>query len=169
MKRCSMTILAVTCAISLHAQNPLSTETKGLYTMIKTNIIRAAEKMPEANYSFKPTPEVRTFGQIIGHVADAQYEFCAPVKGEKKESDAEKLTSKAALVESLKAAFAYCDGVYNSITDATATEKIKVFGSERTKLITLNFNTAHDNEHYGNIVTYMRIKGLVPPSSEKQP
>src|SRR5208282_564619 len=108
MKQCSMMLMAAACTVSLHAQNnPLSAETKTLYTMIKTNIIKAAEKMPEANYAFKPTPDVRSFGQIIGHVADAQYEFCAPVKGETKSSDAEKITSKAALLEALKAAFAY--------------------------------------------------------------
>jgi uncharacterized damage-inducible protein DinB len=169
MKLGSMTMLAALCVVSVQAQNPLSTETKGLYQMVKANIIKSAEKMPEANYSFRPTPEVRTFAQLIGHMVDDQYAFCSAVKGEKKDSDAEKLTNKAALVESLKTAFAYCDGVYNSLTDATAADKIKFFGGERTKLITLNFNTAHDNEHYGNIVTYLRIKGIVPPSSEKQP
>src|SRR5215469_11033497 len=159
---------AALACVSLQAQsNPLSNDTKGLYTMAKNNLIKAAQKMPEENYSFKPTPEVRSFGQIIGHVADAQYEFCAPVKGEKKASDVEKtVTSKAELVAALQTAFSYCDEVYNSMTDAHAADKIKFFGRDFTKLATLEFNVAHDNEHYGNIVTYMRLKGLVPPSSE---
>ncbi len=163
-----MTIaLGLTCAWTLSAQNPLSAETKNFYTQIKTNIIKSAEKMPEANYSFQPTPDVRTFGQIIGHVADAQYEFCAPVKGDKKTSDVEKtVKSKADLVAALKEAFSYCDGAYNSLTDASGVEKIKFFGRDMTKFGVLNFNVAHSNEHYGNIVTYLRIKGLVPPSSE---
>ena len=97
-------VLVATFAMSVHAQsNPLSADTKTLYSMIKTNIIRAAEKMPEANYSFKPTPEVRSFGQLIGHVADAPVRVCAPVKGETKATETEKkLTGKAELVAALK-------------------------------------------------------------------
>jgi len=161
-------VLAACAAAALHAQdNPLSANNKMLYTMIKSNIVKAAQKMPEENYSFKPTPEVRSFAQLIGHVADAQYLFCSAVKGEKKSPDNEKTkTSKADLVAALNEAFAYCDGAYNSMTDAAASGKIKFFGEDWTKLGVLSFNTAHDNEHYGNIVTYMRLKSLVPPSSE---
>jgi uncharacterized damage-inducible protein DinB len=169
MKLNFMLIGTVLCAAgALHAQdNPVSGGTKTLYTMIKTNIVKAAQKMPEENYSYKPTPDVRSFGQVIGHIADAQYEFCAPVKGDKKSSDVEKTkTSKADLVAALQTAFTYCDGVYNAMTDKAAIEKIKFFGQDSTKIGILNFNVAHDNEHYGNIVTYMRLKGLVPPSSE---
>jgi|SRR5277367_539724 len=162
---------AAVCATGfLHAQsNPLSAGTKFLYTMIKTDVVKSAQKMPEANYSFKPTPEVRSFGQIVGHLADDQYFFCSAVKGEKKESNIEKTkTSKADLVAALQESFTYCDAVYDSMTDATAAVQQKFFGQELTKLAILSFNIAHDNEHYGNIVTYMRIKGLVPPSSEKK-
>jgi uncharacterized damage-inducible protein DinB len=159
--------LALGCAGTLAAQNPLSTETKGLYTQIKANLIKSAEEMPEANYSFQPTPDVRTFAQLIGHVTDAQYLFCTPVLGEKKASDAEKtMKTKTELVAAIKAAFAYCDGAYNSLTDAAGTDKVKFFGRDMTKLGVLNFNVAHDNEHYGNAVTYLRLKGLVPPSSQ---
>jgi uncharacterized damage-inducible protein DinB len=159
---------AACAAVTLHAQdNPLSAGNKYLYSMIKANLIKAAQKMPEENYSFKPTPEVRSFGQIVGHVADAQYLFCTAVKGDKKESDIEKTkTSKADLVAALQEAFTYCDAVYNAMTDAAAPAKLKFFGQDATKLGVLSFNVAHDNEHYGNIVTYMRLKGLVPPSSE---
>jgi uncharacterized damage-inducible protein DinB len=170
MKRNFLLVAAVVAcgASSLPAQdNPVSTGTKTLYTMIKTNIVKAAQKMPEENYSYKPTPDVRSFGQIIGHIADSQYEFCAPVKGDKKSSDVEKTkTSKADLIAALQQAFTYCDGVYNSMTDTAAAEKVKFFGQDSTRIGLLNFNMGHDNEHYGNIVTYMRLKGLVPPSSE---
>jgi uncharacterized damage-inducible protein DinB len=167
MKVLSMVAIVLGCAGSIYAQNPFSAETKGFYNQIKNNIVKSAEKMPEADYSFKPTPAVRSFGQIIGHVADAQYEFCAPVKGEKKSSDVEKtVNGKAALVAALKEAFSYCDAEYNSMTDASAAEKVKFFGRDMTKLGILNFNVAHSNEHYGNIVTYLRLKNLVPPSSE---
>jgi len=156
------------CATILPAQdNPLSGDTKFIYNLVKTNVVKAAEKMPEANYSFKPTPDVRSFGGVIGHIADSQYGFCAAAKGEKKASDVEKTkTSKEDLVAALKAAFAYCDAVYNSLTDATAADKVDFFGNKVTRMGILNFNNAHNDEHYGNVVTYMRLKGLVPPSSE---
>jgi uncharacterized damage-inducible protein DinB len=163
-------ILLITLAIAggLRAQDPLSTDSKFWYTTIKGFVVRAAEKMPESNYTFKPAPEVRTFGQVVGHIADDQYFFCGTAKGDNKESKIEKTaTSKADLVAQLKQAFAYCDAVYDGFTDAHAAEKVKTFAGERTKLSMLDFNTAHMYEHYGNIVTYMRIKGLVPPSSEQ--
>lgn len=142
--------------------------TRALYDMTKGWLVRSAELMPEENYSFKPTPDARSFGQLIGHVANASYLFCSTAKGENNPStsDFEKTTSKAALVKAIKDAFAYCDGAYQ-ITDAKATEEVTLFGSMKgSKLWTLMFNVAHDNEHYGNIVTYLRLKGLVPPSSQ---
>jgi uncharacterized damage-inducible protein DinB len=159
--------LTLASAGAFAQENPLSNGTKTLYGMVKGNLIKAAEKMPEENYSFKPTPEVRSFGQIVGHVADAQIMFCSAAKGEQKSPDAEKTKkSKADLVGALKDAVAYCDAVYNAMNDSAAQEKVKFFGREWPKLTILEFNVAHDNEHYGNIVTYMRLKSLVPPSSE---
>jgi uncharacterized damage-inducible protein DinB len=158
---------AFVCTSAFAQDNPLSSGAKTLYGMVKGNLVKAAEKMPEENYSFKPTPDVRSFGQLIGHVTDAQYAFCSAVKGEKKASTAEKSkTSKADLVAAIKESVAYCDSVYNSMTDTTAAETLKFFGGDWAKLTILSFNVAHDNEHYGNVVTYMRLKGLVPPSSE---
>lgn len=153
----------------LHAQDPMSKETKGLYTAVKGYILKSAEKMPEANYSFKPSPEVRNYGAILGHLADDQYFFCSAAKGEKKETSIEKeVTTKAALVSELTKAFAYCDSVYDSLTDAGGATMMKFGRGERSLSGILNFNVAHDFEHYGNVITYLRIKGLVPPSSEKQ-
>jgi uncharacterized damage-inducible protein DinB len=169
MKRYKGIIAAMTIASAgaFAQDNPLSNGTKSLYGMVKGNLVKAAEKMPEENYSFKPTPDVRSFGQLVGHVADAQIVFCSAVKGEQKQSNVEKTkTAKADLVAALKDAISYCDAVYNSMTDSAAADKVKFFGSDRPKLTILEFNVAHDNEHYGNIVTYMRLKGLVPPSSE---
>jgi len=161
-------LLALACAITVSAQDPIGSDTKGLYINIKNTIMRSAQKMPEENYSFQPTPEVRTFGQLIGHLADAQYEFCGPVKGDGKQMNIEKtVKTKADLVAALKEAFAYCDPLYDSLTAASGAQKVKFFGREMTKFGILEFNVAHANEHYGNIVTYMRIKGLVPPSSER--
>jgi uncharacterized damage-inducible protein DinB len=164
-------ILIAMFAVTLAAQtaNQLSKDAKQAYSEIKNDILRSAEKMPEENYSFKPAPRVRTFGQILGHIAEEQYMYCSHVKGEQKAVDVERTKiSKADLIAALKESFAYCDGAYDSMTDAMATETIKVGDSERTKLRLLWSNTTHDNSHYGNIVTYLRIKGLVPPSTEGQ-
>ena len=161
---------ALLCAATLSGQNPLTTETKVIHDGIKTNIIRAAEKMPEENYGFKATADVRSFGQLIGHVADAQYLFCAPVKDEKKGPPGieKSKTAKADLVAALKEAFEYCDAAYAAMDDEKIKGAVKFFGRERPKISVLSFNSAHNNEHYGNIVTYMRLKGLVPPSSERR-
>jgi uncharacterized damage-inducible protein DinB len=139
-----------------------------LYQQVRGWITKAAEQMPEENYSFKPTPEVRSFGQLIGHLANSQYEFCVPAKGEASpnKTDFEKVTAKADLVKGLKDAFAYCDPLYE-MSDAKAGEQIDFFGSKGSRLWVLMFNVAHSNLHYGNIVTYMRLKGMVPPSSQR--
>lgn len=138
--------------------------------MIKRNVTEAAQKMPEAEYSFKPVDGVRTFGQLVGHVANAQFAFCSTVKGEPSPSQGtnnEQLATKAELVAALEKSNAYCDGVYASMTDASGTAMVKLFGTEMSKLTALYGNTAHSNEHYGNMVTYMRLKGHVPPSTER--
>lgn len=169
MKKLALLASILLASVALYAQSdPLSAGNKATYNMIKNNLVRAAEKMPEENYAFKPTPEVRSFGQIIGHVADAQYTFCSAASGEKNPAPGiEKgKTSKADLVQALKDGFAYCDKTYDGMTDAHAPDIVKFFGREQAKLTVLAFNNAHNDEHYGNIVTYMRLKGLVPPSSE---
>ncbi len=156
------------CAGALHGQssNPLSTEVKQAYTNVKGNILKAAEKMPEENYSFKAAPEVRPFGQLIAHVADAQMRTCSAFKGEQKAGTAASKTSKADLVAALKASFDECDGAYDSLIDTAATEMIKTGRGQRSRLGALVGNTAHDNEMYGTMSVYMRLKGVVPPSSE---
>ena len=158
----------LTQAFAQAPADPLSAGQKKIYTMTKGNLIRAAEKMPEESYSFKPTPEVRSFGEIIGHVADAQYLFSSAILGETNPSPNVEKTkkTKAELVQALKEAFAYSDKAYDGMTDVQATQMVKFFGSDSTKLSLLTFNSVHNYEHYGNLVTYMRIKGLVPPSSE---
>ena len=164
----SLLLLGACFVWAQSAENPLSAGTKGLYMMAKTNVTRAAEKMPPENYAFKPTDDVRSFGQVVGHVADANYMFCSAVLGEKPPvSGIEKgKTSKDDLVQALKDSFSYCDKAYDGMTDAAAAQMVKFFGQDRAKLTILSFNVIHDYEHYGNIVTYMRLKGLVPPSSE---
>jgi uncharacterized damage-inducible protein DinB len=167
---CNLTLMgALLGAAALNAQNPLSTDTKGSYTFIKTTVIKAADEMAEADYSFKASPMERTYGAIVGHIADVQLAVCGAAKGEQKKGDAGSKTTKADLVAALKASFDYCDGLYDSMTDADAATKVKMFGKEQTKLGVLNFNIVHDNEMYGQMVVYLRIKGLVPPSSQGRP
>ncbi len=148
--------------------NPLSAWNKGVYGRVKDILLRSAEKVPEENYNFKPTEAVRSFGQIIGHLADAQYLFCSIELGEK--NPALKIeqtkTSKADLIAALKDGFAYCDKAYDGMTDASATQMVKLFGNDAPKLDVLTFNNMHNMEHYGNLVTYMRLKNIVPPTSE---
>ena len=151
------------------SENPFSTVNKRGYERTKGILLRSAEKMPEENYTFKPVDSVRTYGQIIGHLADAQYLFCSTASGEKNpDLKIEKTkTSKADLVAALKEGFAYCDKVYDEMTDAAATQTAKFFGNDVPKFAVLSINIGHNMEHYGNLVTYMRIKGIVPPTSEQ--
>jgi uncharacterized damage-inducible protein DinB len=150
--------------------NPISVSEKGLYSFLSSAAVRAAQKMPEENYSFKPTPEVRSFGQLVGHVADANFMFCSQATGEANPSkDIEKTkTSKADLVAAIKDAVAYCDKSFDGMTDAKGSEMVKFFNFNLARLTLLSLNTAHTDEHYGNMVTYMRLKGIVPPTSENQ-
>ena len=149
-------------------ENPFSAFNKRVYGRLKDILLRSADKVPADSYSFKPTDSVRSFGQIIGHVADAQYLFCSIAVGEKNPDPKieHTKTSKADLIAALKEAFAYCDKAYDSMTDATGAQRVKLFGSDTPKLGVLTVNNLHNMEHYGNLVTYMRLKNIVPPSSE---
>jgi uncharacterized damage-inducible protein DinB len=151
--------------------NPFSTYNKIFYARMKTILVSSAEKMPEENYNFKPTEAVRSYGQIVGHVADAQYNFCSLALGENNPGlkIEQTKTTKADLVVALKDALTYCDKAYDSMTDASGLQTVKLFGMDMPKFGVLNINNAHDMEHYGNLVTYMRLKNIVPPTSEQAP
>jgi uncharacterized damage-inducible protein DinB len=162
--------LLVGASLQAQGPDPLSDDVRRAYADIRNNILRSAEKMPAENYDFRPAPRVRTFGQLIGHVAQEQYLFfCGPVRGEQKAADIERTrTTKAELVAALKDSFAYCDSAYKDITDASAKEIVNTGGNRSMKLRLLWMNVVHDQSHYGNMVTYLRIKGIVPPSTEGQ-
>lgn len=142
-------------------------EVAAMYRQGAAYILAAAEQMPEAEYGFKPTPEVRSFGQLIGHVTNAQFMICAAALGESSPAtqNYEQVTEKAALVEGLRASTAVCDRAYAQ-SDEAAAQVTRLFGQERTRLGALMLNAVHDFEHYGNLITYMRLKGMVPPSSQ---
>jgi uncharacterized damage-inducible protein DinB len=152
----------------------LANTAKVMHASIRRNLLEAAEQMPAADYAFKPAPEVRTFAQLIGHVVFGNRLMCAQAKGDTTLSiaNAEQLTDKAQLVKALNEALSYCDQVYAETTDANFSQPVKVgvgnFGPADTiRGAVLNFNVTHNNEHYGNIVVYLRLKGIVPPSTAR--
>jgi len=149
---------------------PLSRVLFNGYNAQKMNLTQSADKVTEADYAFQPTKEVRTFGQMVAHVANSQFSLCSGAKGEpnpNKDDFEKSATTKAAIVKALADSFAYCDTIYLTLTDAKALELIKAGQNEVPRAGRLISNVAHDNEHYGNLVTYMRIKGYVPPSTER--
>jgi uncharacterized damage-inducible protein DinB len=158
-------------AISMAQDNPFSTWNKVAYARVSQILLASAGKMPEANYSYKPTDSVRSYGQIVGHVADAQYMFCSIALGEKGPDlkIEQTKTSKADLIAALKSAVDYCGKAYDGMTDVSGAQMVKLFGGDTPKLDVLTVNNMHNMEHYGNLVTYMRMKNIVPPTSEQPP
>lgn len=149
--------------------NSFTSDIRRDYRTVRDYFVRAAEKMPGDKYAFRPSPDVRTFAQQIAHVADDQYNLCAPAQGAERNAayrDIEsRLSTKAELVPALKDAFAYCDKVYDATTDAASLAPPNST-MRPTRFSYLNWNLWHTWEHYGNIVVYLRMNGLVPPSSE---
>jgi uncharacterized damage-inducible protein DinB len=136
---------------------------------VRSLVLRTAEKVPENLYEFKPTPEIRSLGGVIGHIADGNNLLCSMANGDKPAPNPvnEKKTTRADLVAALNASFAACDKVFAATTDANAATPVDFFGQKQTRLGMLAFTTSHMWEHYGNLVTYMRLKNIVPPSSER--
>lgn len=164
--------LLVLCTVPSAAAAQTAADTragiKSTYDVVKGHLTKAAEQIADEHFSFKPTPDIRSLGQLFGHIANANYMICSIAAGEKSPStgNAEQLTSKADLQKALAASFAYCDTAWTKIDGAKGAEPVDLFGMKHTRASALALNAAHDWEHYGNIVTYMRLKGLVPPSSQ---
>jgi uncharacterized damage-inducible protein DinB len=150
--------------------NPLTTHSRHVYDGAKVIVMHAAKLMPEEKYGFRPVETVRSFGQIVGHVADAQYMFCSAVRGERNPSLRIETTkvSKADLIAALEGAFSYCDTAWDGMTDANGAALVKAMGSDMPRLGVMQVNQLHMIEHYGNLVTYMRMNGLVPPTSDPE-
>jgi uncharacterized damage-inducible protein DinB len=148
---------------------------KAMHAMIRRNLAEAAENMPADEYTFRPTPELRTFGQIVGHLVKANFFFCSQAAGEKSPATAgdEQVTDKAALVKALNDSLVYCDRVYAATTDSNFSQPMQivhVVGTGSTNTVrgaVLMYNITHNNEHYGNLAVYMRLKGHVPPSTAR--
>ncbi len=161
-----MIAFALAGAVQAQPANPLSTELKTAYTRVKNNFIKAAEKMPEEQYDFKPTADTQTFKDRITHIAVSNMAGCSTVSGTPKSIDAKSLKTKADVVSALKDSFAACDAVIDNMTDADAVTMVAARGTSRPKLGMAFGLVAHDVEVYGYICVYMRLKGIVPPSSE---
>jgi len=164
MFRSTLLVLAAVCALQAQATNPLIAEGKATYTGIKNNLTKAAEKMPEDQYGFQPVTEIRTFGALMAHIADTQLGLCSAARGEAKRGTAASLKTKADLQKALADSFTECDAAWDSITDANAGET----AGRRSKLGNLWYNNVHSNEEYGYASVYLRLKGIVPPSSDNQ-
>jgi hypothetical protein len=175
MKNMILMVVLLLTASMLSAQapaaappaNPMSSEIKTAYTRVANNLLAMAEKMPEENYAFKPVPEIRSFAGTLGHTIDMQARPCATVNGSQAPAAASNMTAKAELVAAMKAAMAECDKAFGSLTDETAVQLLSSGrGPGRSKLGTLYGMVIHDNEEYGYLCIYLRLKGIVPPSSE---
>ena len=172
-----LAIALVALASRVHAQapaNPVTQALRSAWNSAKMNVRRSADVMPEAKFDFKPVDNVRTFGALLSHVAGASYEFCAAAKGEKppfaEDAFEKSATTKAEIVKALDGAIAYCDEIYRTLDDAKAAQLTggAFGGPQGARAANLIGNTGHFQEHYGNLVTYLRINGLVPPSSAPQ-
>jgi len=168
-----ITILSFAVLLSIPSVLPAQTtmnptvsgEVKQNYARTKDLILRAAAKMPEDGYLFKATPEVRTFAQAIGHISEAQAMICGGIIGQPARADTSK-TAKADVIAELKKSFDLCDKAYDSITESNASQVGGAGFMGGTLAGRLYGNLLHDNEMYGTIVVYLRLKGIVPPSSE---
>ena len=163
------------CSAPLFAQVPPAAATsapstaesiKQTYNNVKNNLLKAADKMPDDAYDFKPTPDVRAFGGWVAHLADAQTAGCSRVLGNPKTPGAASKTTKADLVAALKDSFDTCDAAYSALTDANSNDTVQTFRGPSTRLAALAGNISHDMEGYGAMAVYLRLKGIVPPSSE---
>lgn len=171
MRRCSVMTAALAGLLvsSVHAQNApsMAAAVKQNYNQLKTLLARAADAMPEDGYSFQPTQPERNYGGWVAHVADSQMNTCSTVAGARKDLGAASKTSKADLVAALKESFDACDAVFDGLTDANASDAVQSFRGPQPRLTRLFGMLSHDNECYGTMAVYLRLKGIVPPSSDR--
>jgi uncharacterized damage-inducible protein DinB len=160
-------ITLIITAISLQAQH--ITEAKTIWNNAKGNLQKLADAMPEENYAYKPTPDIRSFGELIAHIADAQGLFCSMAAGKPRPESVAKKTTKADLTAAMKASIALCDAAFETITEANAAESVGQGRNQRSRLATLEYNTVHSSEEYGYTAVYLRLKGIVPPSTASRP
>jgi hypothetical protein len=178
MKRVLLAVAAVWFAtVACGAQAPAAApapvgpaaEVQASYNRLKPNVIKAAEKMPDADYQFKPTPDIRTYARIVNHITEAQQRICSTMNGlvfdpKTVPSDT---ADKATIIAGLKASFDVCDKAYGALTDANIAELVTLGQGKRSRIGLAWGNVSHDNEQYAELSTYLRLKNLVPPTAEK--
>jgi uncharacterized damage-inducible protein DinB len=166
----AMVMVLLTAGLAAAQDNPMITALKTQQALFAGNLVKSAAKVTEADYAFRPTPEVRSFGELVGHVANANYMICSMALGEKSPATADyekTVKAKADLEKALAGAIAYCDAAISKLTATSALEEVKFFSGQTPRLGVFAFNNSHNMEHYGNMVTYMRMKNIVPPSSQR--
>lgn len=159
-------VFAGCCLLYAQAMASIASEPRQAYDRVKENILRAAEEMPDADYGFQPSPDIRTFGRLVAHIADAQAHFCSAVSGTHMQLNASSRTSKADIIAALKESNDECDKAYDSLTESNADQMVGGGRMQRTRLGMLYLNVAHDNEEYGYMAVYLRLRHLIPPSSQ---
>lgn len=168
-KRIVVALAAIALCTPIAASGQAATQSLlGLFNVTKTNIMASARMLDQDLYAYRPTEEVRSMGELFGHIAGAQFAFCSAAAGEanpNSENFEETQKTKAGLIAALERGFAYCEGVFGKTTDAMGANARSFFGGQNTVFGILAFNSAHNYEHYGNLVTYMRMNGITPPSS----
>ena len=169
MKQIAILFLGVACACALEAQDAgaVVKDLQQSYMGMKANLTAAAEAMPDSDYSFKLSPDQRSFGDWVAHVAEAQMRTCAGITGSGKKSDAAGKTSKADLTAALKESFEECDAAYDGTNAQNYESGVKSFRGETPRVSSLYGNLGHDQECYGNMVGYLRAKNIVPPSTKR--
>jgi DinB family len=168
MMICVVIGLMAPAAVSAEAANPLSAEVQQRYAQVKGFITKAADNMPAESYSYKPTADIRTFARVVNHVIEAQNRSCGALNGTSDPKSAPPETAdKATIVVALKASFAECDKAFGALTDSSLTEMVQVGPAKHSRNGIAWGTVSHDNEQYATLALYMRLKGLVPPSSEK--
>ena len=173
MTRTSVLLACATLALplTLSAQAPSgpAAEVQGAYNRLKPNILKAADKMPEADFQYKPTPEIRTYARIVNHITEAQFHTCTTLNGGKfdPKSVPSDTADKATVIAGLKASFDECDKAYGALTDSSVMEALAMGQNKRSRISLAWGNISHDNEQYAELSTYLRLKNLVPPTAEK--
>lgn len=167
---CMIAASLACCALQAQSSSPIVNELRTAswgYEAVKNNLIKASQEMSDADYAYKATPDIRTIAELFGHITDVQARLCGMVTGEPKNLGAGKMTAKADLVKALKESFNVCDAAWKKVTDANGSEMVGSGRGAQTKLGELEHVTIHDNEEYGYLAVYMRLRKIVPPSSDR--
>ncbi|HWE51175.1 MAG TPA: DinB family protein [Bryobacteraceae bacterium] len=167
MKNLILAATAAACLLQAQDANPISANEKQAWNNIKNLLTKEAAKMPEAEYKFKPVPDIQDFGTRVAHIVTSNMRTCASLKGEQKTVSLTATSSKADIEAAMKEAWDECDSVFNSLTDADLHKMVSGRGGQRPELAVIQGMLEHSQELYGYMAVYLRLKGVVPPSSAR--